>query len=185
MRLKIRLSLASVGWLALVSIVIALAACEEPAERKAALGITPGFEETTRPAGSSDWAHAIRNSADAAFAALDGPTAQNQTRVGLQPWPEDLPVKWPILEHAIVVADTRRSGGERLLLVNVPGAPDQVMDSYQSALRKGGYEVDRPRLRRTRHALSAQSAEHRAVLTFFARKKLTRIEILFLTPATG
>jgi hypothetical protein len=94
-------------------------------------------------------------------------------------------VEWPILENATVVANTRRSGGERLLLVDVPGAPDQVMDSYQSALRDGGYEVDRPRLRRTRRALHAQSTEHQAILTFFARKKLTRIEILFLTPATG
>jgi hypothetical protein len=185
MGFEIRLSLASVGWLALVPTAIALFACEEPTERKAASGITPGFYQTTRPARSSDWADAIRNSADAAFATLDGPTTQSETRVGLQPWPEDLPVKWPILESATVVADTRRSGGERLLLVDVPGAPDQVMDSYQSALRDGGYEVDRPRLRRTRRALHAQSPEHRAVLTFFARKELTRIEILFLTPATG
>jgi len=83
------------------------------------------------------------------------------------------------------VAYTKRSTGDQLLLVNVPGYPDQAIDSYQSALLERGYDVDRPRLRSAGRALHAQDAEHQAVLTFFAREKVTRIEILFLARARG
>jgi hypothetical protein len=90
-----------------------------------------------------------------------------------------------VLSEATVVADTTRAEGERLLLLNVPGSPEEVIRSYQSALVERGYRVDRPRLLHDRRALHAQSAEHEAVLNFLPHDHVTRVEILFLAGATG
>jgi hypothetical protein len=171
--------------LSLLVVTIALAACEDQVGKEAVLHAQPGFDEVGSFDASTDWAESILESADADFAGRRDPASRSQTRVGPQPWPQDLPGRWPVLREATVVADVKQSAGDRLLLVNVPGSPDRAMATYQSALRERGYDVEQPRLRYDRRALHAQSGEHEVVLTFFAREKVTRIEILFLERATG
>jgi len=167
----------------LVGLVIALAGCERASNE------THSRPDGARASRSSrlpaERARAVRDKADAAFAEQADPAIRHETRVGPQPWPEDLPSRWPVLSQATVVADTLRGEGDRLLLVNLPGSPDEAIDSYQAALVERGYRVDRPSLRRDRRALHAQSAEHEAVLTFVSRDRITRIEILFLARETG
>jgi hypothetical protein len=166
-----------------VCLVITLAACDQGSNE-----VTARLD-AARPARSDlSWrerASALRDRADAAFAAQGAPAIRHETRVGPQPWPEDLPSRWPLFAEATVVADTLRGEGDRLLLVNWPGSPAEAIDSYQAALAERGYRVDRPRLRRDRHALHAQSGEHEAVLTFISRDHVTRVEILFLARGTG
>ena len=171
--------------LSLIFVTIALTACEEQTATEAVLHAEPAFDEVGSFDGSGDWAESILDAADADFARPRDAASRSETRVGPQPWPQDLPGHWPVLREATVVADMKQRAGDRLLLVNVPGSPDRAMATYQSALRERGYDVERPRLRHDRRALHAQSAEHEAVLTFFAREKVTRIEILFLARTTG
>ena len=167
----------------LACLVITLAACDQTSDQPTTR------PDAARPArsklSSNGRASAVRERADAAFAELEAPAIRHETRVGPRPWPEDLPSRWPLLAEATVVADTLRGEGDRLLLVNLPGSPADAIDSYQAALVERGYHVDRPRLRRDRHALHAQSAEHEAVLTFIPRDRVTRVEILFLASGTG
>ncbi len=165
--------------LVLIPLTLALSACQEPGAREADSGETLPFELT------EDRAASIRETADAAFAELESAPTRSETRVGPQPWPKDLPGRWPFPTEATVVADTRHGAGDRLLLVNLPGSPDRAMAAYQSALRERGYDVDRGQLRPPLRALQAQSPEHQAVLTFIAREKATRVEILFLAKAAG
>lgn len=180
-------------------VAIALCACDDVIERtgdlrlgdRANANADASPEASARaaltdgPARSTEWAKSIHDSAEAAFAALDGPPIRSESRIGPQPWPGDLPARWPMLGEATVVADTKRREGDRLLLVNVPFSPERAMDAYQSALRERGYEVQRPQSGTGPRALHAQSPDHEAVLTFFPREKVTRIEILFLARATG
>jgi hypothetical protein len=126
-----------------------------------------------------------RSRADAAFAALEQEPVRGESRVGPQPWPADLPRAWPRPRQATVVADTRRSTGDRLLLVNLPGPADEALDEFRRALIENGYEVDPPRIDSTRPTLRVKSGDDRAVLTFYAREKVTRIEILFPARAAG
>ena len=131
----------------------------------------------------------IRSTADNAFAALsraDGKTAtrsRSTSRIGPQPWPSDLPTAWPRLERAQVLADTRRNG-DRLLLVDLPGGPDRAAGEFEGALRDQGYRVD-PLTTRSGRALHAESDDHEAVLTFYPREKVTRLEILFPAKRTS
>ena len=164
-------------------LVIALAACDPASNEVPSRTDTAAAAHSTRAPG--EHARSVRERADAAFAALEAPAIRHQTRVGPQPWPEDLPSRWPLLPEATVVADTLRAEGDRLLLVNLPGSPADAIDFYHDALVERGYRVERPRLRRDRHALHAQSAEHEAVLTFISRDRITRVEILFLARGTG
>jgi hypothetical protein len=159
-----------------------IAGCDPPSAREDAdregSAIAP-----TALAGSDDaWADTIRDSADAAFASIENAPTRSESRVGPQPWPADLPKRWPRLRDATVVADTKRGGGERLLLANFPGDPDAAMDSIQTAFRDRGYRVEQARSDRTVHA---RSDDHRVVLTFFPRKKVTRVEILLLVEPAG
>ena len=153
-------------------LVLVLGACAEPAERVRAPHAKPEIFGAHKP--YSEGLSSIRDSADAAFAALDRVHAHAETRVGPQSWPEDLPKRWPVLPRAIVMVESRRSTGDRLLLLNVPGSPDRAVAAYRSVLRAHGYSVERPRQRRNLLALRARSAEHEAVLTFFARERATR-----------
>lgn len=166
-----------------LSIVIAIAGCDQASNEAAMPSNTARLSRPNMSSGEP--MSSVRDKADAAFAALEGPAIRHETRIGPQPWPEDLPSRWPMLAQATVVADTLRGEGDRLLLVNLPGSPDEAIASYQAALVERGYRVDRPRLRRDRRALHAQSAEHEAVLTFVSRDRITRVEILFLAHGTG
>lgn len=178
-----------------VALALTLAACDDaflqaPSHESANELAHPGAGVaesggTARLALSENRASAIRSAADAAFARLEGRSARHESRVGPQPWPSDLPGRWPVLPDATVVADTRRSEGDRLLLINVPGSAEQAIRLYESVLIDRGYRVDRPPLRRERRALHAQGADHEAVVTFSARERTTRVEILFLAPVTG
>ena len=129
----------------------------------------------------------VRAWADADSATTTGSDARTygRTRIGPQPWPDDLPPDWPALEPARVLADTWRDPGDRLLLVDWPERPAHAVDSLRHALEARGYRVVEPRTRGPRHALHALSDDAEVVLTFFARDASSRVEILFLAPATG
>jgi hypothetical protein len=127
----------------------------------------------------------VRSRADDAFAALDEEFAKSETRVGPQPWPRDLPPRWPRPAEATLVADTKQAAGDRLMLVNLPGPPDRAVERYSEALSASGYEVDPAKSRKPGSALHVRGENHEAVLIFFAREKATRVEILFLTRAAG
>ena len=135
-----------------------------------------------RPIGSETSA---RGRAEAAFAALEKEPARSESRVGPQPWPDDLPRAWPRPSQATVVADTRRSAGDRLLLVNLPGPLDHALFEFRGALVENGYEVESPQADSNRPTLRVKKGDDRAVLTFYAREKVTRIEILFPARAAG
>ncbi len=140
----------------------------------------------TRPQAKAERLDGVRSRADAAFAKLGSEDrTQSQSRIGLQPWPEDLPARWPRPNESRVLADTSRHEGDRLLLVDVPDDPAAAATFYQAALLAEGYEVDRTSTRRVQHALHASLADHEVVLTFLPREKATRIEILFLRGATS
>lgn len=128
----------------------------------------------------------IRTRADTAFAELAAAgRSRFETRIGPQPWPRDLPSNWPQPTGARVVADTAQQAGDRLLLVDLPGTPDEALDSYRNVLRGRGYDVAEPTTRRSTRALHAKRDGDEAVLTFFGRKHDTRLEILFIGGAPG
>jgi hypothetical protein len=125
----------------------------------------------------------IRARADAAFAALNSNgRSRFESRIGPQPWPEDLPANWPRPDHAQLLADTRRDGLGRLLLVDLPETPARALDSFREALLQSGFETRRPRSGDTGHALHVRRGELEVTLTFIARERWTRLEILFLCP---
>jgi len=128
----------------------------------------------------------IRARADAAFAALDSNRQiRSESRIGPQPWPEDLPAGWPRPDHALLLADTRRDElGRlgRLLLVDLPDAPARALDSFRKALGQNGFESRRPHTGDAGHALQVRRGELEARLTFIGRGRTTRLEILFLYP---
>jgi hypothetical protein len=111
-------------------------------------------------------------------------TSRGTSRIGPQPWPADLPTAWPRLESARVLADTRRDG-DRLLLVDLPGSPDHAAAEYGEALRARGYAIDQTDGARVGRTIHVESPYHEAVLTFFPRDEITRIEILFLEKAAS
>jgi hypothetical protein len=123
----------------------------------------------------------VLSRADAAFAELE---AQRPVRfdshIGLQPWPTDLPNRWPTPSQARVVAVAMQREGNRLVLVDLPGSPSESLAHYRNALRAQGYRVARRESRRSTHALRVKSGEDEAVLSFFGRKHGTRLEILFI-----
>jgi len=108
-----------------------------------------------------------------------------ESRIGPQPWPADLPERWPTPQTAMVLADSRRGDEGRLLLVDLPGDPDRALTRFQEALHRGGFETQRPRDPQLRHALHAHRGEQQAVLTFFARNDATRLEIFFIRSTPG
>ena len=135
-----------------------------------------GTETHERPAVPSDLA-AIRERADAAFAERESTPSRSESRIGPQPWPTDLPARWPRPEEGRVLADLRRDG-DRLLLVDWPGASGGAVDRFDAALRAEGFVVV-PGQRVGAKSLSARDAMTRAELTFFPRESVTRVEILF------
>lgn len=108
-----------------------------------------------------------------------------ESRIGLQPWPDDLPAGWPKPEWARVVATTTQQHGNRLVLVDIPGSPAQALAAYRDDLEAVGYRVVRPRSREGAHALDARLDGMEVVLRFFARDRRTRLEILFIDRRTG
>lgn len=177
--------IAAPSLVALAASLLALAACDggspaehpDPAEPRASV-----VREEEGPARPGEL-EAIRDRADAAFAALDSPRSRSESRIGPQPWPEDLPARWPRLEEGRVLADLRRDG-DRLLLVDWPGAPGGALDRFDAALRAEGYDVA-PGEGGGAGSLRATGATTTAELTFFPRETVTRIEILFRQPKAG
>jgi hypothetical protein len=133
-------------------------------------------ETRVRPAVPGDLA-AIRDRADAAFAERKAKPSRSESRIGPQPWPADLPARWPRLEEGRVLADLRRDG-DRLLLVDWPGDADGAVDRFDAALRAEGFDVVSGQGGGT-GSLSARDAKTTAELTFFPRETVTRVEILF------
>ena len=134
--------------------------------------------------------------ADAAFREMkEGGRTRFESRVGLQPWPEDLPESWPTPRDARVVASSiqrhsiqRHSiqrQGNRLLLVDLPDRPGEALESYRDELEAAGYRILQPRSGRSSHALHAKRGDDEAILTFFGRKHATRLEILFVARGSG
>ena len=125
--------------------------------------------------------------ADAAFDEMnEAGRTKFETRVGLQPWPEDLRGKWPEPRGARVVADSMQRQGNRLLLVDLPDSPDEALELYRDELKANGYDV----LRRESsppagHALHAKRGDDGAILSFFGREQTTRLEILFVSRGSG
>lgn len=148
-----------------------------------------GFRAAAAPDDVAD----VRSRADEAFAELErleagadaGTTERFDSRVGPQAWPSDLPSHWPIPDSGQLLADTRHERGERLLLVDLPGSPDRALDAYRDALRGAGFEVENGQVQSARRALFARRGEEQAVLTFAAGETATRLEILFVRPASG
>ncbi len=167
--------------------LLALVACEagDPAEDRAQPGVPDDVASRTgpnRPARPGELS-GVRERADAAFAALDGPSSRSESRIGPQPWPDDLPARWPRLEEGRVLADLRRDG-DRLLLVDWPGDPAGARDRFDEALRAEGFDVA-PGDGRGAGSLRAIDATTRADLTFFPRETVTRVEILFRRRTAG
>ncbi len=187
----------------LVAGVVLAASCALPACDGARLAgdTTPGERKAVAEAGpaptsapEAEGLAAVRARADAAFAALDpGRIERSRTRIGPQPWPRDLPAAWPRLDPARVVADSVRPGRGRLLLVDVPGAPEHALESLREALDERGFETRRPERLRAPIALHAWLGDDDVVLTFHDREydrehdreRHTRLEILFVEPASG
>ncbi|MCR9092751.1 MAG: hypothetical protein NXI30_00905 [bacterium] len=177
----------TIATLALATAPLALASCDagapsgepEPTRTQAA---TTEDRAATRAAGPAEL-ESIQRRADAAFAALDEPNTRSESRIGPQPWPADLPARWPRLEGGRVLADTRRNG-DRLLLVDLPGEPDAARERYGAALRAEGFEVV-PGADRGAGSLRATGPTAAADLTFYPRETVTRVEILFRDPPTG
>jgi hypothetical protein len=145
-----------------------------------------GTGATERSKLSTTGLAAVRARADAAFAEMKGASRSRfESRIGLQPWPEDLPSNWPTPSRARVVAVTMQPQGNRLLLVDLPGSPRAALESYRDLLRAGGYHVVRPARRESTHALHAILDDDEAVLTFFERRQATRLEILFVGRSSG
>jgi hypothetical protein len=153
-------------------------------------GAQPGPDDE-RPA-PGDRAGDVRARADAAFAELADDAGRREaerfeTRVGPQPWPDDLPAGWPRPDGARVVAETRR-GGDRLLLVDLPGSVERASADHRDALRRAGYTVDAAGRGAAAAALRARRGEDEARLDFFDRTERTgktRLEILFIGGPRG
>jgi hypothetical protein len=128
----------------------------------------------------------IQARADAAFAALgslddtDGRKTRFESRIGLQPWPRDLPESWPKPLGASVVADTTGRNKGRLLLIDLSDSIEIALDSYRGVLRDSGFEVVRAGAVGRGRALRASRGRTEASLRFFAREDATRLEILFI-----
>jgi hypothetical protein len=78
------------------------------------------------------------------------------------------------------MADSNGREDGRLLLVDLPGDLDQAIVLYRRALGEVGFEVVRGRGGTDRHRLRAQRGDVEAKLRFFARRDVTRLEILFV-----
>jgi len=161
----------------------------ETAASTKAITATRGSGLGEHPKHSLTGLAAVRARADAAFAEMaemkGARRSRFESRIGLQPWPEDLPRNWPTPNRARVVAVAIQPQGNRLLLVDLPGSPRAALESYRDLLRAGGYHVVRPARRESTHALHARLDDDEAVLTFFERKKATRLEILFVGHGSG
>ncbi|MEM9175348.1 MAG: hypothetical protein AAGC67_08935 [Myxococcota bacterium] len=178
-----------IALVSLAATTLALAACDDPdpapiAEAPAEAGALAPGDEAPRRARPGDLA-AIRDRADAAFADLDTPRARSESRIGPQPWPADLPARWPRLADGRVLADLQRDG-HRLLLVDLPGDPREALDRYAAALRAEGFDTapgpaGGAASLRVRDAATDGGAD----LTFYRREEVTRVEILFREPASG
>jgi len=139
----------------------------------------------TRSALPEAEARDLRARADAAFAELEGGHTRFESRIGPQPWPDDLPTNWPIPAQARLVASTAQQSGGRLLLVDLPGSSDRARELYRDALERGGYDVSNHETKKLKQALLAKHGRDQAVLTFIGRAEATRVEILLLPPAAG
>jgi hypothetical protein len=138
-------------------------------------------ERSRRPNRSRSALADVLTRADAAFAELGVPRpVRFDSRIGPQPWPTDLPNRWPTPSQARVVAVAMQREGNRLLLIDLPGSARESLAHYRNALRAEGYRVARRESRRSTHALRVKSGEDEVVLTFFGRKHGTRLEILFV-----
>jgi hypothetical protein len=145
-----------------------------------------GTGQGERPHRSMAGLAAVRTRADAAFAEMEGARRSRfESRIGLQPWPEDLPRSWPTPNQARVVAIAMQPQGNRLLLVDLPGSPRETLESYRDLLRARGYHVVRPASHESTQTLHATLGDDEAVLTFFRRKQATRLEILFVGLGSG
>lgn len=158
----------------------------ETAAPTKASAAAPGTGLAKRPKHPMAGLTAVHARADAAFAEMKGASrSRSESRIGLQPWPEDLPRNWPTPSRARVVGVAMQPQGNRLLLVDLPGSPRAALESYQNLLRAGGYHVVRPATRKSTHALHARLDDDEAVLRFFERKQATRLEILFVGRGSG
>jgi len=131
--------------------------------------------------------NAFLKRADTAFDEMnEAGRTRFETRVGLQPWPEDLRGKWPEPRGARVVADSMQRQGNRLLLIDLPDSPDEALELYRDELEANSYYV----LRRESsppagHAIYAKRGDDEAILSFFGREQATRLEILFVSRGSG
>jgi len=125
--------------------------------------------------------------ADAAFDEMnEAGRTKFETRVGLQPWPEDLRGKWPEPRGARVVADSMQRNGNRLLLVDLPDSPNEALERYRDELEASSYDVLRHESSPPAgHALHAKRGDDEAILSFFGREQVTRLEILFVSRGSG
>ena len=186
-----KVQLRSLPFTGCVVCVLALTSCDatETVEADASIHVSvdAGNDEQSGPSDRSraEWP-GVRTRAEAAFAEMKGGGRTHfESRIGLQPWPEDLPTNWPTPIQARVVADATQQHADRLLLVDLPGSPDEALESYRQALRVRGYHVVRVASRQSAHELHAKRGDSEVILSFFGRKHATRLEILFVGGASG
>ena len=173
--------------MALAISMAGLLSCDDGESRK------PPSEEKALPAtgreadqrAPDDSLSAIRARADAAFEQMSDGRERFETRIGPQSWPKDLPGRWPEPHDARVVADSRKPAGQRILLIDLPGTPDDALESYGRRLEDHGYQIDRTDDEASRRALRAKRGASEAVMTFFRREQSTRLEILFIERVAG
>jgi hypothetical protein len=186
--------------LLLAALMLALAACDKP--ESAPEPPTSNAMEREHTPGSDPSGHTadLRARAAAAFSELGSaaqsrpesrPNSRSESRIGPQPWPQDLPQDWPRPASAQLLADSRTHGRGRLLLADLPGTPEQALDSFQWALVEAGFAAQRRDRKTTPPAPQAPRVLHvrrgaeEAILTFIDRDPVTRLEILFIDPDRG
>lgn len=168
-----------------LAIAIGWLACDGRDPSDTAPGLEPvGEAEELRTSDSTSGEGAglagVRARAEAAFEDPAIRPERYTTRVGPQPWPTDLPSQWPKPAAGRVVADSKRAGGERLLLVDLPGSADEAFADYRRSLRDGRFEIDETSSDSSKLGLRVRRGSDQATLRFFDREHRTRVEILFL-----
>ena len=123
----------------------------------------------------------LRLRADAAFDSSRHDRSRFQSRIGPQPWPRDLPRRWPQPVRAVVVADAKGLEKGRLLLIDLPGPRKRELESYRLALLDHGFTIDRTDMPGDTGRLRVKGGDVEASLRFLSRGHDTRLEILFLT----
>jgi hypothetical protein len=165
-------------WLiAFTLLVVLVMGCDDRESERAAAGVK--LQRDQPDASTATLLPEIRTRAEHAFNQSKAAGSRFQTRIGPQPWPGDLPKRWPRPTRAVVVAYSRSQNAERLLLVDLPGSPAREFAAYVEALLETGFEIDTTGGDGVHGSLRVVADGVDASLRFLAHARHTRLEILF------